>query len=73
MSYNEVLRHWQSDETLPEFQCIFAAVFAVVLHVVEETKEILQALKADLITHRDTQMRHKSSNINQTQVIMYMC
>lgn len=68
MSYNEVLRHWQSDETLPEFQCIFAAVLVVVLHVVEETKEILQTLKADLITHtethKDTQMRHKSSNIN---------
>lgn len=55
MSYNEVLRHWQSDETLPEFQCIFAAVLAVVLHVVEETKEILQTLKADLITHTETQ------------------
>lgn len=44
-------------EILPELQCIFGVLVGVVLHVVEETEEMLQPLKADLIT--DTQTRSK--------------
>lgn len=42
------LKGWYSEEILPEFQSIFGAVIGVVLHVVKETEEILQTLKADL-------------------------
>lgn len=41
----------------PELESIFAVV-GLMLHVVEETQEVLQTLKADLITH--TENKHKT-------------
>lgn len=32
------------------------------LHIVEETEEVFQSLKADLITDRDKHMRYKSED-----------
>lgn len=46
----------------PENERVFAAVVGVMLHIVEETEEVFQSLKADLITNRDKHMRYKSED-----------
>lgn len=47
---------------LPENERVFAAVVGVMLHIVEETEEVFQSLKADLITDRDKHMRYNSED-----------